>query len=843
MTTFGDPRLAQLLEHEGFLRRVAAALVPAGDVDDIVQEAWAAAVTAKSGIERPRAWLGSVIRRLAARRHRDLKRRMAREQQVASLQEPAPSTAEMLARMEAHRELAEAVTALDEPYRQAILLRYFEDLSPQEIAVRLAVPASTVRSRLERGVAQLRGRLERRDLRALVGLVLMPRAGERLAVGTGAITTTATGGLIMTGSYYKAAIPVGIAMLFVGLLAFDFFGEHEVSPQGRAPTAASGQLANTAATPEQPATQTQPGDAVARTAAVAPVVPIGPRYRVLDARGAAVADVPVLLEQAIAGLVSGGFDGAVAIGDLVPIGSSDERGMLSMADVTAEAGRSFRLWAGEGYLTLATQAPATKALAARSGDAPGLLVVARASTIEGQVVDENGWPLIGVRLRVQAPDLVDFKASLVHATHTAMPSARSDVQGRFKMLAPRLDGTTLRLEKSGYVGVTLSSTTDDLRHVVLHKREYPYRLTGKVVNAGGAPVWRATVVMGSARTKTGFSGTFEIETEELTKESVVLVAKRGHRPLLCPDLLQRLLGEETILNVSLQLGGEPLTQEGIVVDGNGKPLAGMIVSIWHPIAIDLFTTPEDLAQGVEGALSNVASGPAKVDTRTKSDGTFRVTGLGQQSYRYRIFDPATRASVTTDSTPAANRAMRIVLDNHARRTIRGRATMHDGRPAVGVRVAAGLTTWQTATFTARAPGCGTKTDEEGRFVLEDVIDGDTTIEVSGLEVVSHEIQIAQFPRERELPIELWQRCRFRIAIGETCQADHFEVQDANGTPLEIRRTRGAISTVGSQWLLSKGRTGVLEVSEQAVAVVLLRAGLPIAVHPVRFDGQSVIDVR
>lgn len=838
MTTFGDPRLAQLLEHEGFLRRVAAALVPAGDVDDIVQEAWAAAASAKSGIERPRAWLGSVIRRLAARRHRDLKRRMAREQQVASLQEPAPSTDEMLARMEAHRELAEAVTALDEPYRQAILLRYFEDLSPQEIAVRLAVPASTVRSRLERGVAQLRGRLERRDLRALVALVLMPRAGERLAVGTGAITTTATGGLIMTGSYYKTAIPVGIAMLFVGLLAFDFFGEHEVSPQGLAPTAASGQMANNAATPEQPATQAQPGDAVARTVAVVPVVPSGPHYRVLDARGDAVTDVPVLLEQTLGALLSGGFDGAVVTGDLVPIGSSDERGMLSMDDVTVEASRSFRLWAGEGFLTLATQAPAAK-----PGGAPGLLVVAPASTIEGQVVDEHGSPLIGVRLRVQAPDLVDFKASLVHATHTAMPTARSDVQGRFTMLAPRLADTTLRFEKSGYVGVELSSATADFQHVVLHQRVHPYRLTGKVVNANGAPVWRATVVVGAARTKTGFSGTFEIETEELTEESVVLVAKRGHRPLLRPGLLQRLLSEETVHGVELLLGGEPLTQEGLVVDGNGEPLAGMIVSIWHPVAIDMFTTPEDLAQGVEGKLSNIASGPVKVDARTKPDGTFRVTGLGQQGYRYRVFDPATRASVTTDSMPAASRVMRIVLDIHARRTIRGMVTMRDGRPAVGVRVGAGLITWQTQTFTARATGRRTKTDEDGRFVLEDVVAGDTTIELSGVEVVSREIQIAQFLGERELPIDLWQRCRFRIAIGETCEADHFEVQDVNGVSLEIRRTRGAIITAGSQWSLSNGRTGVLEVSEQAVAVVLLRDGLPIAVHPVRFDGQSVIDVR
>jgi DNA-directed RNA polymerase specialized sigma24 family protein len=42
-----------------------------------------------------------------------------------------------------HRELVDAVSALDEPYRETIVLRYFEDLTPSQIARRTSVPVAT----------------------------------------------------------------------------------------------------------------------------------------------------------------------------------------------------------------------------------------------------------------------------------------------------------------------------------------------------------------------------------------------------------------------------------------------------------------------------------------------------------------------------------------------------------------------------------------------------------------------------------------------------------------------------------------------------------------------------
>ena len=74
-----------------------------------------------------------------------------------------------------------AVLALAEPYRSAVLLRYYEELPPRAIARRLGVPVETVRTRVKRGVELIRMRLvEARsfDARALIAW-LLPMARSR----------------------------------------------------------------------------------------------------------------------------------------------------------------------------------------------------------------------------------------------------------------------------------------------------------------------------------------------------------------------------------------------------------------------------------------------------------------------------------------------------------------------------------------------------------------------------------------------------------------------------------------------------------------------------------------
>lgn len=73
----------------------------------------------------------------------------------------APSLAERLEREELHTQLRAAIDALPESYRAAIVLRYVEDFSYEEIAQALNLPLNTVRTHLRRAKQKLKQGLEK----------------------------------------------------------------------------------------------------------------------------------------------------------------------------------------------------------------------------------------------------------------------------------------------------------------------------------------------------------------------------------------------------------------------------------------------------------------------------------------------------------------------------------------------------------------------------------------------------------------------------------------------------------------------------------------------------------
>lgn len=74
------------------------------------------------------------------------------EYQIPSEQ---PNPEEVMIRMQRDTALKEIVNQLKEPYRQIIELRYYEDLSYDEIAERMNIPIGTVKVRLNRAKALL----------------------------------------------------------------------------------------------------------------------------------------------------------------------------------------------------------------------------------------------------------------------------------------------------------------------------------------------------------------------------------------------------------------------------------------------------------------------------------------------------------------------------------------------------------------------------------------------------------------------------------------------------------------------------------------------------------------
>ena len=118
--------------------------------------------------------------------------------------------------VETHRDLANEVLRLEEPYRTTVTLRYFEDLSIEEVAVRMGVPKNTARSRLSRGLAQLRERLEGRyGERAAWVAAMVPLARRQLGSTAGRVVLTATTGVLVKKFVFGSTAAVACLCLVV----------------------------------------------------------------------------------------------------------------------------------------------------------------------------------------------------------------------------------------------------------------------------------------------------------------------------------------------------------------------------------------------------------------------------------------------------------------------------------------------------------------------------------------------------------------------------------------------------------------------------------------------------
>ena len=176
------PSLDAVRAETAWLRRLAGALTrDDARAEDAVQETWVARLTHPPRAEGPLGgWLATVLRNAVRKRARGDSRRRGREQEAQALAgERGPDPHELAERLEAQRLVAELVLALDEPFRSTVLLRYFEDLAPSEIARRQGIPAGTVRWRLKTGLDRLRADLDRKYASPRWQALLLPLAPRR----------------------------------------------------------------------------------------------------------------------------------------------------------------------------------------------------------------------------------------------------------------------------------------------------------------------------------------------------------------------------------------------------------------------------------------------------------------------------------------------------------------------------------------------------------------------------------------------------------------------------------------------------------------------------------------
>ena len=148
--------------------------------EDLFQEVWMRVLVRGAqfnGQARFDTWLFTIARNLVIDQRR--KRTMASLDEIfesntdddrgrsfeAADDDPTPF--DRLANLEDRERIAAALMQIDTLHREVLVLRFHEDLSLEEIAKVTRAPLSTVKSRLYRGMAALKPKIEKAALRRL----------------------------------------------------------------------------------------------------------------------------------------------------------------------------------------------------------------------------------------------------------------------------------------------------------------------------------------------------------------------------------------------------------------------------------------------------------------------------------------------------------------------------------------------------------------------------------------------------------------------------------------------------------------------------------------------------
>ena len=158
----GDhPAFAELVkEHQGMVFSIAWHFVGNRALaEDLAQEVFLQLYQKLSEIQSP-AHLIYWLRRVTAHRCIDQTRRLKPELGLEDA--PPQSTMPRLVDPLLHQHLRKGVAALPEKWRAMVILRYQEELDLAEISELLDIPLNTVKSGLQRSLAELRKRLTRK---------------------------------------------------------------------------------------------------------------------------------------------------------------------------------------------------------------------------------------------------------------------------------------------------------------------------------------------------------------------------------------------------------------------------------------------------------------------------------------------------------------------------------------------------------------------------------------------------------------------------------------------------------------------------------------------------------
>lgn len=829
MTPEPTTRVQELLGQSDWITRLSRVLVadPA-TADDIAQDTWADLIARPPrGVGDLRSWLATIVRRKASRLRRGDARRDRRERSAAR-PEAVPSTAELTSRVELHRELTDAVLALEEPYREAIVLRFFENLAVPEIAARAGVPLNTARSRLQRGMQRLRERLDAEHggrERWLPGVGVL--AARELAPG--AAVAGLAGGLLWTTTM-KAVLALGAAMaagLVVTLFATRSRGSEDAIAARPSASEAAVRVAD-----REPSVAASPtsGERVALAPPSAPTPASRPDLRrVVGLDGTPLAGVTVRAESPFAVRWQGGDVGWISGRDgSTRILPAEEQRLRSDPAAAEKFFARFAhpdewratvlgsplptrevVTAADGTFTFAKGVEVRDEAiaivdpnhvlvrAGATGAAPW--IAGPATRVVGRAVDPQRKPVPDCFVTVHA-----ISESGARELEGFLP-VRGDDDGSF-LVRRGLAGGILGVTRDGYEStfLPLAETATQTVEVVLVPRAAQdlVRVDGTVVDGGGRIVAGAAVWFGREKTTSGADGRFRFGVAEPKPEQALTVLAKG-RALWQKDRF----GAELVANRSagrdllVVLHAVPGALGGVVLDGNGVPLAGAQVGIVDPTLLDISF------EGVEARVGGWSGG-----VKTSANGAFEIPGLSERSYRLRAIDPATGLVSTSAPLRSPNQNVILRLPAPARRDVRGKVTL-GGKPLAEGTVEIGWCTHVTKgggnQFDSTPP---VGLDGEGRFVLRALPPAQAWLVVRQSSAIVDMIPVEALARSGEdLVVACSEQRWLQLVAGEQLRerAIAFQLRD------------GRVVAAGANAKIARdGAAPVLAIPDAAVAVVL-----------------------
>lgn len=842
--------IAPLLERMDRIRNRARTLVrDAATADDLAQEALMVALAADGPEARPKTlgWMRVVMGNLLRDGRRSEKSRAHREGRVAAREASGVSAETVVSNAERQRDLVEAVLELEDPYRDALLLRHFEDCSPREITRRTGRPVETVRKQLQRGHEQLRNKLEGRyGDRGRWAVALLPVTGDGALRGLGG----GVSGSLTTMKVAAALIAVGI----VGLVSSQLPGWLSPTPSGLASGAQPTLDTSIAAIEEDPSlhvarTAEREEASIARASEQKPTglhgspeevasagPPLEPRDVLLTGLdGQPLAERDVVWEFALGEWME---DRWKSEGRLIEA-RTDATGRASLL-LPPHPNLQRNLWRVDGAPMLAV------GLRNETEHGAWRVVLAPAVRVAGQVQDHDGAPVPDASVRAVAG--LEAVASFTLAPSGFSPRFRSavtDEVGAFDFTwLPTHPAFVLKVETDEHYDSREPMPTHDAVNLVLRtgrRKQAALAIAGSVLESDGGPAAGVNVNFGHEKAKTNSAGRFTIEVPHAPMDKPITARADDGRFAVAESPVETneasTGGPDVLIDdaVTLRLPAESLALRVRLLDAGGAPLEGCKV------------IPFDGTR--RGSSTSYMERARFEDHRTDAEGRYTLDHALDRPYVLRFVDPETMLVV--DSEPlhpgAGEHTVQAPSDAFVAE-LRGRILDHYGSPVVGAEVTLAandddpaMGVWRTTT------GLAVQTDADGRFMIENAPWRSLAVSVdprpgsgSG---ASNKTPLGPLPPSGPLELRMDLECEVHLVVDrEDVTACRF--LDEQGQTLTVRtRESGATSFEKRFARADNGSFPLFEVSQRASELVLFGADGELSRLPIRLETTGRNELR